>query len=64
MKGKDVRKALTDEWQRTGVSDSEIFKGVLEHTDRQIQTLRDSIATLNARIAAYRSLGLDSLLTR
>lgn len=50
--------------QKDGISDSEIFKGVLEHTDRQIQTLRDSIATLNARIAAYRSLGLDSLLTR
>ncbi len=50
--------------QKDGISDSEIFKGVLEHTDRQIQTLRDSIATLNARIAAYSRLGLDSLLTK
>lgn len=50
--------------QKDGITDSEIFKSVMEHTDRQIQTLRDSIATINARIAAYRSLGLDSLLTR
>ena len=34
------------------ISDSEIIKGVLEYSDKQIQALKDSIAILNARLAA------------
>ncbi|MBR4809340.1 MAG: DUF389 domain-containing protein [Bacteroidales bacterium] len=46
------------------VSDSEILRGVMEHSDRQIQALQDSIARLNLKLQEYRRLGLDSLLTR
>ena len=46
------------------ISDSEIIRGVLEHSDRQIQSLQDSIAKLNIKLDAYRRLGLDSLLTK
>ena len=38
--------------QKDRVSDSEILRGVLEHSDQQIQALKDSIAILNARLAA------------
>ena len=50
--------------QREKTSDSEIIKSVLEHSDRQIQALRDSIAILNAKIMMYRQLGVDTLLAK
>ena len=50
--------------QREKTSDSEIIKSVLEHSDMQIQALRDSIAILNSKLSLYRQLGLDSLLTK
>ena len=50
--------------QRDKTPDSEIIKSVLEHSDKQIQALRDSIAILNAKISLYRQLGADTLLTK
>ena len=46
------------------VSDSEIIRSVLEHTDVQINRLQDSIARLNAKLDAYRRAGADSLLAK
>ncbi len=47
------------------VSDSEIIRGVLEHSDKQIQALKDSIAILNARLeAAQQKLIRDSALLK
>lgn len=50
--------------QREKTSDSEIIKSVLEHSDMQIQALRDSIAILNAKLSLYHQLGLDTLLVK
>lgn len=50
--------------QRDKTPDSEVIKSVLEHSDKQIQALRDSIAILNAKISLYRQLGADTLLTK
>lgn len=50
--------------QRDKTPDSELIKSVLEHSDKQIQALRDSIAILNAKISLYRQLGADTLLTK
>ena len=51
--------------QKEKVSDSEIIRGVLEHSDKQIQALKDSIAILNARLsAAQQKLIRDSALLK
>jgi len=50
--------------QRDQTSDSEIVRSVLEHSDRQVKALQDSIAVLNSKLDAYRRLGLDSLLVK
>ncbi|MCR5326110.1 MAG: DUF389 domain-containing protein [Bacteroidales bacterium] len=50
--------------QREETSDSEIIKSILEHSDMQIQALRDSIAILNAKLSLYHQLGLDTLLVK
>lgn len=50
--------------QKEKVSDSEIIRGVLEHSDKQIQALKDSIAILNARLAEKEKLIRDSILQK
>ena len=57
-----IRDEASLQMERT--SDSEIVRSVLEHSDRQVQMLLDSIAVLNEKLSAYRQLGLDSLLTK
>ena len=47
--------------QREKVSDSEIIKGILEHSDMQIQALKDSIAILNARLAIQQKTVPDTV---
>lgn len=47
--------------QKEKISDSEIIRGVLEHSDKQIQALKDSIAILNARLAEKEKLIRDSI---
>lgn len=46
------------------ISDSEVIRGVLEHSDIQIHKLQDSIARLNRKLEEYRRAGADSLLAR
>lgn len=38
---------------REDLSETEILKGIYEHTDKQIKALNDSIRTLNARLEGY-----------
>ena len=38
---------------REDISETEILKGIYEHTDRQIKVLNDSIMKLNARLNEY-----------
>ena len=38
---------------RENISETEILKGIYEHTDKQIKVLNDSIMKLNARLNAY-----------
>ena len=45
---------------RENISESEIIKGIYEHTDQQIKALNDSIIKLNARLDAYKNLEIPS----
>lgn len=45
---------------RENISESEIIKGIYEHTDQQIKVLNDSIIKLNARLDAYKNLEIPS----
>ena len=45
---------------RENLSEAEILKGIYEHTDRQIQTLTDSIVKLNAQLEAYQEMEIPA----
>lgn len=45
---------------REDLSEAEILKGIYEHTDRQIQSLNDSIAKLNVQLNAYRGMEIPA----